>query len=160
MRNHTVTDVNPATAPDARPASPRASGPPKTPNWITTMARRAPRLTQGTYVRALELVPENSRQAARNRNTRPRVHVYAAYGNFIRGSIAAILSSVAVVAQANRSGEWMVTVHDPFVPSVARSSLSVAGETVTGSFGGRRLEGSVRGAALEAWSAGWSVPIH
>ena len=67
----------------------------------------------------------------------------------IQTGLVVLLTRVSVATQTNLSGEWRVTVHDPFSPSVLRLSLSVSGETVTGSFGGRRLEGTVRGPALE-----------
>ncbi len=67
----------------------------------------------------------------------------------IQTGLVVLLTCVSVATQTNLSGEWRVTVHDPFSPSVLRLSLSVSGETVTGSFGGRRLEGTVRGPALE-----------
>jgi hypothetical protein len=43
----------------------------------------------------------------------------------------------------------MLTSHEQFGPNIIRLSLAVAGEQVTGTAGGRRLEGTVQGAAIE-----------
>jgi amidase len=55
----------------------------------------------------------------------------------------------SAVAQQTVAGEWMLTSHEPFGPNIMRLSLAVAGEQVTGTAGGRRLDGTVRGAAIE-----------
>jgi amidase len=59
------------------------------------------------------------------------------------------LAAVAVSGQGSVAGEWMLTVHDVFVPNVMRVSLTVSGDTLTGTSGRRKLEGTVKGGSIE-----------
>jgi len=52
-------------------------------------------------------------------------------------------------AQQTVAGDWMLTAHEQFGPNIIRLSLAIAGETLTGTAGGRKIEGTVRGAAIE-----------
>jgi amidase len=59
------------------------------------------------------------------------------------------LAAVAVSGQGSVAGEWMLTVHDVFVANVMRVSLTVSGDTLTGTSGRRKLEGTVKGGSIE-----------
>jgi amidase len=68
---------------------------------------------------------------------------------FFRTAIVVTLACAGAVAQTGVAGEWMVTVHEQFGPNIQRLSLSVAGDKVTGTFGPRQVEGTVKGSNLE-----------
>jgi amidase len=55
----------------------------------------------------------------------------------------------AVAAQSTVAGDWMVTLEEQFGPNVMRLSLAVAGEKLTGTAGGRSIEGTVRGGTIQ-----------
>jgi amidase len=61
--------------------------------------------------------------------------------------IVGLLSSSA--AAQTIAGDWVLTVHEQFGPSVMRLSLTVAGTKLTGTIGGRPIDGSVQGSAIE-----------
>ena len=63
---------------------------------------------------------------------------------FIVGLIGSFASAQQTVA-----GDWMLTAHERFGPNVMRLSLAVWGEKLTGTIGGRPIEGTVRGTAIE-----------
>jgi amidase len=56
---------------------------------------------------------------------------------------------VHVMAQATVAGEWMLTAFEQFGPNVMRLSLSVSGNKLTGSLGGRNIEGTVQGDTID-----------
>ncbi|MGH9203840.1 MAG: hypothetical protein ACRD2A_21645 [Vicinamibacterales bacterium] len=62
--------------------------------------------------------------------------------------IAGSLSHSAT-AQQSVAGDWALTTHEQFGPNVMRLSLAVSGETLTGTAGGRTIEGTLKGTALE-----------
>jgi amidase len=67
-----------------------------------------------------------------------------------RTAIPAALSCICLsAAQASVAGEWMLTLHEQFGPNILRLSMAVAGETLNGSFGTRKFEGSVKGTSIE-----------
>ncbi len=68
---------------------------------------------------------------------------------FWRAAILAGLCCVDAVAQAGVAGEWMLTIHEQFGPSIMRLSLAVSGDKLTGSLGNRQFDGSIRGLSLE-----------
>ncbi len=70
-------------------------------------------------------------------------------GTFFRIAILAALVCVGLTAQGSVAGEWMVTVHEQFGPNTTRLSLAVSGDTLTGLYGGRTFEGTVKGSAIE-----------
>jgi acetamidase/formamidase len=57
--------------------------------------------------------------------------------------------SVAAAQQQTVAGEWMLTAQERFGPNILRLSLEVAGDKVTGAANGRKLEGTIRGTAIE-----------
>ena len=59
------------------------------------------------------------------------------------------LPAAPATAQQNVAGDWLITAYEQFGPNVTRLSLSVEGETLTGTFGGRPIEGTARGSAIE-----------
>ena len=59
----------------------------------------------------------------------------------IRASLLIALWATPTAAQSI-AGDWALTLHDPFGPGVMRLSLAVNGEAVSGSAGGRPVEGS------------------
>src|SRR5574341_216950 len=63
--------------------------------------------------------------------------------------VAVGLFCPSALAQHAVAGEWMLTVHEQFGPSVMRLSLAVTGEQLTGTAGGRKIEGTVRGGTIE-----------
>jgi amidase len=70
----------------------------------------------------------------------------------MKGRIILVLVALATLrgaAQQTMQGEWALTLHDPFAPTVARLSLSVAGEKLSGQAGGRPIEGTARGSTVE-----------
>jgi amidase len=67
---------------------------------------------------------------------------------FFAAFMVGVLSQSAI-AQQSVAGEWMLTSHEQFGPNIMRLSLTVAGETLTGTAGSRSIEGTVRGAAIE-----------
>jgi amidase len=66
-----------------------------------------------------------------------------------RSAILAALACISLAAQASVAGEWMLTLHEQFGPNILRLSMAVAGETLSGSFGTRKFEGSVKGTSIE-----------
>ena len=67
----------------------------------------------------------------------------------LRIAILAGLSSIALAAQGGVTGEWMVTLHEQFGPSIQRLVLTTSGETVSGTVGRRKVEGTVKDGSLE-----------
>jgi acetamidase/formamidase len=63
--------------------------------------------------------------------------------------IVSAFACLGVAAQGSVAGEWILTSQDPFNPQVMRLTLTVAGEKLTGTFGARTFEGTIRGATLE-----------
>jgi amidase len=59
----------------------------------------------------------------------------------IRASLLAALWTTPAAAQSI-AGDWALTLHDPFGPGVMRLSLAVNGETVSGTAGGRPVDGT------------------
>lgn len=57
--------------------------------------------------------------------------------------------SQSATAQQTVAGEWMLTADEQFGPNVMRLSLVVTGETLTGTAGGRSLEGTIRGTVIQ-----------
>jgi amidase len=55
----------------------------------------------------------------------------------------------SAIAQQTVAGEWMLTAQEQFGPNTMRLSLAVAGEKLTGTAGGRKIEGTVRGVVVE-----------
>ena len=68
---------------------------------------------------------------------------------FCRTALLTFLASSVLVGQSTIAGEWMVTVHEQFGPNVMRLSLTASGEKVSGTFAGRKLEGTLRDSTLE-----------
>jgi acetamidase/formamidase len=68
---------------------------------------------------------------------------------FLRTAVLSGLSCIALAAQGSVAGEWMVTMHDEFAPTVMRLSLDVVGDKVNGSLGSRKFEGTLQGTTLE-----------
>jgi acetamidase/formamidase len=64
------------------------------------------------------------------------------------GVIVALVT-LAGHAQQAVAGDWMLTLHEQFGPSVMRLSIAVSGEKLTGTISGRPIEGTVRGTAIE-----------
>ena len=56
--------------------------------------------------------------------------------------------SAAPAGAQSVAGDWALTLHEAFGPSVMRLSLVVNGEAVSGSAGGRPVEGSFTGGTL------------
>jgi acetamidase/formamidase len=46
-------------------------------------------------------------------------------------------------AQQTLAGDWVLTLHDPFGPTVSRLTLAVEGNALTGSLAGRAIEGTL-----------------
>jgi hypothetical protein len=67
---------------------------------------------------------------------------------FFRGIVVVAFALVAA-AQQTVAGEWLFTAHDQFGPNVMRMTLSVTGDKLTGTLGGRTVEGVVRGTTIE-----------
>jgi acetamidase/formamidase len=67
----------------------------------------------------------------------------------LRIAILAALSPIALAGQAGVAGEWMVTVHEQFGPTIQRLVLTTSGVTLTGTAGRRKIEGTVKGDAIE-----------
>ena len=67
----------------------------------------------------------------------------------LRIAILAGLASIALAAQGGVAGEWMVTLHEQFGPSVQRLVLAVSGETLSGTLGRRKVEGTVKDGSIE-----------
>ena len=61
--------------------------------------------------------------------------------------IVALASSPAMAQTV--AGDWMLTIQDQFGTNVSRMSLVVTGTTLTGTVGGRPIEGTVQGSAIE-----------
>ena len=61
----------------------------------------------------------------------------------------ATLLPLAMAAQDSVAGDWMVTVHEQFGPSIKRLSLVVSGDVLGVSLGTRKFEGRVKGNAIE-----------
>ena len=68
---------------------------------------------------------------------------------FLRVTILAAFACISQVAQGSLAGEWMVTVHDPFGPDISRLTIEVTGEAMTGTYRNRKIEGTVKGNAIE-----------
>jgi amidase len=66
-----------------------------------------------------------------------------------RVAIVVALLSPPAAAQPSIAGDWMLTVEEQFGPNVMRLSLAVSDDKLTGSAGGRSIEGTVRGSAIE-----------
>ena len=60
--------------------------------------------------------------------------------------IVALLSSSA--AAQTVAGDWILTIQEQFGPAVSRMSLVITGTTLTGTVGGRPIEGTVQGQAI------------
>ena len=67
----------------------------------------------------------------------------------LRIAAAGILFGVALTAQTNVAGEWMLTAHEQFGPSYQRLTLTVSGDAFTGTLGTRKVEGTVKGNVIE-----------
>jgi len=67
---------------------------------------------------------------------------------FCAAMIVGLLSG-ALAAQGTVAGEWRLTIDDPFGPNVIRLQLGVAGEKLTGTAGGRPIEGTVRDRTIQ-----------
>ena len=59
----------------------------------------------------------------------------------IRALLLVALWATPAAAQSI-AGDWALTLHDPFGPGVMRLSLAINGETVSGSAGGRPVDGT------------------
>jgi acetamidase/formamidase len=59
----------------------------------------------------------------------------------LRALLVVVLSATPAAAQSI-AGDWALTLHDPFGPGVMRLSLTVNGQAVSGTAGGRPVEGS------------------
>ena len=57
-------------------------------------------------------------------------------------ALVIVLSGIPGQAQQNIAGDWALTLFDAFGPNVMRLSLSLNGETLTGSAAGRPIEGT------------------
>jgi len=68
---------------------------------------------------------------------------------FFRGIFIIAFAFVAASAQQTVAGEWLFTAHDQFGPTVMRMTLSVTGDKLTGTLGGRPIEGVVRGSTID-----------
>jgi amidase len=66
----------------------------------------------------------------------------------LRAAIGTGLACIVLAAQAGVAGEWMLTAHEQFGPNIMRLSLTVSGDTLTGSAGNRKIEGTVKGTAV------------
>jgi len=58
-------------------------------------------------------------------------------------------TAATTVAQPNLTGDWMVTTQEISGPNVLRLTLAQTGEKLSGTAGGRAIEGTVRGTAIE-----------
>jgi len=67
----------------------------------------------------------------------------------LRIAILAGLTSNALAAQGGVAGEWMVTLHEQFGPSIQRLVLAASGETLSGTLGRRKIEGTVKDGSIE-----------
>jgi amidase len=54
-----------------------------------------------------------------------------------------------MAAQDSVAGDWMVTIHEQFGPSIQRLSLVVSGDALAVALGTRKFEGRVKGNAIE-----------
>ena len=75
--------------------------------------------------------------------------LYRAAGGNIPGIMRMAIRALLLIAlwatpaaAQSIAGDWALTLHDPFGPAVMRLSLAVNGEKVSGSAGGRPVEGS------------------
>ncbi|HEV8394582.1 MAG TPA: acetamidase/formamidase family protein [Vicinamibacterales bacterium] len=66
----------------------------------------------------------------------------------LRASLVIMLGALPADAQPSIAGDWAVTLYEAFGPNVMRLSLSVNGQTVSGSASGRPIEGSFTGGTL------------
>jgi acetamidase/formamidase len=66
-----------------------------------------------------------------------------------RAAIFTGFLSIALNAQGTLSGEWIVTVNELAGPNVMRMTLAVSGDTVTGSAGSQKIEGTIKDNAIE-----------
>jgi amidase len=62
--------------------------------------------------------------------------------------VVGLLSSPAIGQQAV-AGEWALTADEISGPNIMRLTIAVAGEKLTGTLGGRSIEGTVRGTTVE-----------
>jgi amidase len=62
-------------------------------------------------------------------------------------ALVCVLSSPA--AAQTIAGDWVLTVHEQFGPAISRLSMVVTGTKLTGTMGGRPIDGSIQGSALE-----------
>ena len=67
----------------------------------------------------------------------------------VRTATLVFLMLVPLAAQSDVTGEWMLTMHDPFNPQIVRLTLAAKAETLSGSFGSRNLQGTLKGNTLE-----------
>jgi len=66
----------------------------------------------------------------------------------LRASLVIVLWATPAGAQPSVAGDWAATLLEPFGPTVTRLSLSVNGQTVSGSLSGRPVEGTLTGGTL------------
>ena len=66
----------------------------------------------------------------------------------LRASLVIVLWTTPAGAQPSVAGDWAATLLEPFGPTVTRLSLSVNGQTVSGSLSGRPVEGTLTGGTL------------
>jgi amidase len=59
------------------------------------------------------------------------------------------LVSVTLTAQGSVAGEWMLSIHELSGPNIMRLSLAVSGDRFSGSAGDQKIEGTVKGDAIE-----------
>jgi amidase len=64
-------------------------------------------------------------------------------------AILAGLASITLAAQGTVAGDWMLTLHEISGPNIRRLSLAVSGETLSGSLGDQKVQGTVKGNAIE-----------
>jgi amidase len=59
------------------------------------------------------------------------------------------LASITSTAQGTVAGEWMLTLHELSGPNIMRLSLAVSGDALSGSAGTQKVEGTIKGNAIE-----------
>jgi acetamidase/formamidase len=64
-------------------------------------------------------------------------------------SIVILAFAMVATSQQTVTGEWSFTAHEQFGPAVMRMTLSVTGDKLTGTLGGRSIEGVVRGTTID-----------
>jgi acetamidase/formamidase len=60
----------------------------------------------------------------------------------LRAFFVILLSTTSAGAQTSIAGDWALTLQEAFGPNVVRLSLAVNGESISGSFAGRPVEGT------------------